>query len=55
VRQPVQRLGVLAADRLHELVEGAAPSAGRRVLATEVVIRGSCGCPPHLDGPPPPP
>jgi LacI family transcriptional regulator len=46
VRQPVHELGVLAADRLHELVSGATPSAERRVLATEVVIRSSCGCPP---------
>ena len=34
VRQPVQQLGALAADRLHDLVSGAAPSAERRVLAT---------------------
>jgi LacI family transcriptional regulator len=46
VRQPVHELGALAADRLHELVSGATPSAERRVLATEVVIRSSCGCPP---------
>jgi LacI family transcriptional regulator len=46
VRQPVHELGVLAADRLHALVSGAPPSAERRVLATEVVIRSSCGCPP---------
>lgn len=46
VRQPVQELGALAADRLHHLVCGAAPSAERLVLATEVVIRTSCGCPP---------
>ena len=46
VRQPVQELGALAADRLHDLVSGAAPGAERRVLATQVVIRSSCGCPP---------
>jgi LacI family transcriptional regulator len=46
VRQPVGELGVLAADRLHQLISGATPSAERRVLATEVVIRSSCGCPP---------
>lgn len=46
VRQPVHELGVLAADRLHELASGATPSIERRVLATEVVIRSSCGCPP---------
>ena len=51
VRQPVHELGVLAADRLHDLVSGATPSAERRVLATEVVIRSSCGCPPgHATG-----
>jgi len=51
VRQPVQELGALAADRLHDLVSGAAPSAERRVLATQVVIRSSCGCPPvHAAG-----
>jgi LacI family transcriptional regulator len=51
VRQPVQELGALAADRLHDLDSGAAPSAERRVLATQVVIRSSCGCPPgHTAG-----
>jgi LacI family transcriptional regulator len=48
VRQPVQELGAMAADRLHDLVSGAAPSSERRVLATEVVIRSSCGCPPGV-------
>ena len=48
VRQPVQELGAMAADRLHDLVSGAAPSSERRVLATEVVIRSSCGCPPDI-------
>ncbi|MEO7423115.1 MAG: LacI family DNA-binding transcriptional regulator [Ornithinibacter sp.] len=46
VRQPVQQVGSLAAERLHDLVNGATPSAERRVLPTEVVIRTSCGCPP---------
>jgi LacI family transcriptional regulator len=45
VRQPVQELGALAAERLHELVTGARPQPERRVLPTEVVIRSSCGCP----------
>ncbi len=44
VRQPVQELGALAADRLHELVTGGPPHSGRQVLRTEVVIRTSCGC-----------
>ncbi|WP_392544674.1 LacI family DNA-binding transcriptional regulator [Oryzobacter telluris] len=52
VRQPVQAVGALAADRLHHLVSGAAPSAVRHVLPTEVVIRSSCGCPGEV-GPPP--
>jgi LacI family transcriptional regulator len=39
VRQPVQQVGALAADRLHQLVTGTAPSAQRQVLPTEVVIR----------------
>ncbi len=46
VRQPVQAVGALAADRLHQLVTGAPPSPQRLVLPTEVVIRSSCGCPP---------
>lgn len=45
VRQPVQLVGALAADRLHDLVNGAVPGGERRVLPTEVVIRSSCGCP----------
>lgn len=47
VRQPVQELGALAADRLHELVTGGEPKPERRLLPTEVVIRSSCGCPPR--------
>lgn len=47
VRQPVKLVGALAAERLHDLVNGAAPSGQRRVLPTEVVIRSSCGCPPR--------
>ena len=52
VRQPVHDLGALAADRLHDLVSGATPSTERRVLATQVVIRSSCGCPPSAPGAP---
>jgi LacI family transcriptional regulator len=44
VRQPVHELGVLAAERLHQRVDGAAPLPGPVVLPTEVVLRGSCGC-----------
>ena len=46
VRQPVRELGAMAADRLHELVTGAAPRDGLQVLSTELVLRASCGCPP---------
>lgn len=49
VRQPVQEVGALAADLLHDLVSGAPSSARLHVLPTEVVIRSSCGCPPHPD------
>ncbi len=45
VRQPVRELGVLAADRLHQRVQGGEPRAERQVLRTHVIIRGSCGCP----------
>ena len=44
VRQPVHDLGVLAAERLHQRVGGAAPLPAPVVLPTEVVLRGSCGC-----------
>ncbi|SER25923.1 LacI family DNA-binding transcriptional regulator [Lentzea albida] len=46
VRQPVQELGALAANRLHELVSGEPPQAQARVLPTQLVVRSSCGCPP---------
>ncbi|MGO4359399.1 LacI family DNA-binding transcriptional regulator [Terrabacter sp. 2TAF16] len=45
VRQPVHELGVIAAERLHQRVSGALPRLEPQVLPTEVVIRGSCGCP----------
>ncbi|MEO6019741.1 MAG: LacI family DNA-binding transcriptional regulator [Knoellia sp.] len=45
VRQPVRDVGALAADRLHLLVMGAARERQRHVLPTEVIIRGTCGCP----------
>jgi LacI family transcriptional regulator len=44
VRQPVHELGVLAAERLHQRVTGAALATERQVLPTQLVIRGSCGC-----------
>ncbi|WP_404384751.1 LacI family transcriptional regulator [Knoellia locipacati] len=45
VRQPVRAVGALAAERLFHLVSGTAKDAEQHVLPTEVVIRGSCGCP----------
>lgn len=45
VRQPVRDVGALAADRLFQLVSGTATETQQHVLPTEVVIRGSCGCP----------
>lgn len=45
VRQPVQQLGALAAERLHQRVTGAGPHEPT-VLPTAVVIRESCGCRP---------
>ncbi len=44
VRQPVRGLGEEVARRLHARVGGAAPTAEPVVLATELVVRGSCGC-----------
>ncbi|MFC5289957.1 LacI family DNA-binding transcriptional regulator [Actinokineospora guangxiensis] len=46
VRQPVQELGALAADRLHDLVGGDRPPTDTRVLPTRLVLRASCGCTP---------
>ncbi len=51
VRQPVHQVGALAADRLHQLVNGATPSPERQVLPTQVVIRSSCGCPAEVAEP----
>ncbi len=44
VRQPVHRLGALAAEALHAQVTGARQRTRCRVLPTDIVIRGSCGC-----------
>lgn len=44
VRQPVRELGAIAAERLHQRVEGDQPRLEPQILPTEVVIRGSCGC-----------
>jgi LacI family transcriptional regulator len=45
VRQPVHELGAIAAARLHERVGGGPVHEGSRILPTELVLRGSCGCP----------
>ncbi|CAN7178992.1 LacI family DNA-binding transcriptional regulator [Terrabacter sp. LjRoot27] len=45
VRQPVHELGVIAAERLHQRVAGGQPRLEPQILPTEVVVRGSCGCP----------
>ena len=46
VRQPVRELGARAAGLLHERITGAAVPPGTQVIATQLVIRASCGCPP---------
>ena len=43
VRQPIQRMGVLAAEMLIDGLENGAEAPRRVVLPTELVIRGSCG------------
>ncbi|TDD59128.1 LacI family transcriptional regulator [Kribbella antibiotica] len=43
VRQPMAELGQLAAQRLHERVTGERTRARNDVLATEIVLRDSCG------------
>ncbi len=45
VRQPVRRLGELAAARLHGLLRGTVAEHSVHVLPTDQVLRGSCGCP----------
>ena len=47
VRQPMRRLGALAAQRLHERIVGARREAVHEVLPTQLVIRASCGNHPH--------
>jgi len=43
VRQPMAELGRLAAQRLHERVTGERSRARNDVLATQLVLRDSCG------------
>ena len=44
VRQPMRELGAETARLLLRLVDGTLPPSLDRVLETQVVIRGSCGC-----------
>ena len=43
VRQPIQRMGMLAVEMLIDGLENGAETPRRIVLPTELVIRGSCG------------
>jgi LacI family transcriptional regulator len=43
VRQPMAELGRVAAERLHERVTGVRIRARNDVLATQLVLRDSCG------------
>ena len=49
VRQPLYELGRVAATRLHERITGDLPAPEPRILATEMVLRSSCGCPERDD------
>jgi len=53
VRQPVRRIGELAATRLHQRVAGGSPADEPVVLPTSLVIRSSCGCPEPVPEPSP--
>jgi len=46
VRQPMTELGRLAAQRLHERATGERTRARNDVLATQLVLRDSCGTAP---------
>lgn len=45
VRQPTRAVGHWAAIRLHERIEGRTHDVQPQVLPTDLVVRGSCGCP----------
>jgi LacI family transcriptional regulator len=52
VRQPIRQLGRLAAERLRARIVDRLPVDEPRVVATQIIIRSSCGCPvlsPSLD------
>src|SRR5207302_269625 len=46
VRQPIQRMGALAAETLIDLIGNPDPQPRRILLPTELVIRASCTPPP---------
>jgi DNA-binding LacI/PurR family transcriptional regulator len=47
VRQPAYLLGKRAAEKLLAIIEGNSEAGGEIVIATEQVIRQSCGCKPQ--------
>jgi LacI family transcriptional regulator len=49
VRQPMRRLGALAAHRLHERLTGERTTTVHDVLPTQLVVRASCGWHPPPD------
>ncbi|WP_433324190.1 LacI family DNA-binding transcriptional regulator [Spirillospora sp. CA-294931] len=49
VRQPMRELGARAATALDQLITGARTTARRQTLATELVVRASCGAHPLED------
>ncbi|WP_114854648.1 LacI family DNA-binding transcriptional regulator [Brachybacterium sp. YJGR34] len=51
VRQDVARLGGLAARRLAARIDGD-PAQEAVTVGTSIILRGSCGCPPHDPAPP---
>ncbi len=44
VRQPMRESARLATQRLLDMLDGRQPEPRQLVLATELVVRGSCGC-----------
>lgn len=51
IRQPMRELGAAAARWLHRrIAQGTPTPARRRVLPTRLVVRRSCGTPPHPGG-----
>lgn len=49
VRQPMRELGRMAASRLHRRAAGEPAASRPEVLPAELVLRGSCGCPPKRE------